>query len=140
MVPRRSRHGCCGQCIYVGFPGAGLYGYVIVIPAGCNSSSCYKQWGSGWIGPGEMAVDGAGNIYVPSFYGPANTYIVPQGCTSSSCETTVGSGISEPDVVALDGAGDIYIGDQYNGHPLYEVRVVGSQTTVGSGVRRTLRG
>jgi YVTN family beta-propeller protein len=124
-----------GNVYMSGYPGAGLYGYVIVIPAGCNSSSCYKQWGSGWIGPGELAVDGVGNIYVPSFYGPANTYIVPQGCTSSSCETTVGSGIAEPDVVALDGAGDIYIGDQYNGHPLYEVRVVGSQTTVGSGVR-----
>jgi len=127
-----------GNVYMSGYPGAGLYGYVIVIPPGCNSSSCYKQWGSGWIAPTELAVDGVGNIYVPSFYGPTGTYIVPQGCTSSSCETTAGSGITDPGVVALDGAGDIYIGDEYNGHPLYEVRVVGGQTTVGSGVRGPL--
>ncbi|MGA9529398.1 MAG: choice-of-anchor D domain-containing protein [Terriglobales bacterium] len=123
-----------GNVYMSGYPGAGEYGYVIVIAPGCTSSSCYKQWGSGWIGPGELAVDGVGNIYVPSFYGPIDTYIVPPECTSSSCETTVGSGIGAPDVVALDGAGDIYIGDEYYGHPLYEVRVVGGQTTVGSGV------
>ena len=123
-----------GNIYVTGYPGDGRYGYVFVIPPGCNSSSCYKQWGSGWIGAGELAVDGVGNIYVPSSFGPAVTSIVPQGCTSSSCETTVGSGISAPAAVALDGAGDIYIADEYNGHPLYEVRVVGGQTTVGSGV------
>ncbi len=123
-----------GNVYMSGYPGGGLTGYVIVIPAGCSSGSCYKQWGSGWIGPGQPAVDGAGNIYVPSEPKPSATYIVPQGCTSSSCETTVGSGIAAPNAVALDGAGDIYIADEYNGHPLYEVPVVGSQTTVGSGV------
>jgi uncharacterized repeat protein (TIGR02543 family) len=123
-----------GNIYMSGYPGGGLHGYVFVIPPGCNSSSCYKQWGSGWIGMGELAVDGAGNTYVPSSFGPVVTSIVPQGCTSSSCETTVGSGISSPAAVALDGAGDIYIADEYNGHPLYEVRVVGGQTTVGSGV------
>ena len=107
-----------GNIYMSGYPGDGLYGYVIVIPPGCNSSSCYKQWGSGWIAPGELAVDGAGNTYVPGTYGPAVTSIVPQGCTSSSCETTVGSGISSPAAVALDGAGDIYIGMNTTGTPL----------------------
>jgi len=60
--------------------------------------------------PRNMAIDGAGDIYVSNF-GAGTVAEIPAGCTTSSCVTTVGGGFSGPSFVAVDGAGSIYVAD-----------------------------
>jgi sugar lactone lactonase YvrE len=60
--------------------------------------------------PRNMAIDGAGDIYVSNF-GGRTVAEIPAGCTTSSCVTTVGGTFSGPVFVAVDGAGSIYFAD-----------------------------
>ncbi|WP_263378574.1 IPT/TIG domain-containing protein [Granulicella paludicola] len=60
--------------------------------------------------PKNLAIDGAGDIYVANF-GGGNVLKIPVGCTTASCVTTVGGGFEGPASVALDGAGNIYVAD-----------------------------
>jgi hypothetical protein len=86
--------------------------------------------GGGYAFPLELAIDGAGNIYVPDL-ATSQVYLVPPGCASTSCQTSTGFGF--PATVALDGAGDMFVASDQEAGSVAEVRVVGSQTTVGSG-------
>jgi sugar lactone lactonase YvrE len=69
--------------------------------------------------PRNMAIDGAGDIYV-SNYGSGTVAEIPAGCTTSSCVTTVGGYFSGPAFVAVDGAGSIYVAD-FKASTVYEM-------------------
>jgi hypothetical protein len=117
-----------GNVYFSGYANASAqYGNVIQIPAGCSSGSCYQLLGGGYTFPVELAIDGAGNIYVPDLLNKA-VYLLPPGCTSSSCQTNTGFG--GPAAVALDGAGDLFVAEDEGAGSVVEVRVVGSQTTL----------
>jgi hypothetical protein len=120
-----------GNVYFSGFAnGSAQTGNVYKIPPGCANSSCYQVLGGGYGYPLELAIDGAGNIYVPDLINN-QVYVLPPGCTSSSCQTGIGFG--GPAAVALDGAGDIFVAEDGGAGSVGEVRVVGPQTTVGSG-------
>ncbi len=107
--------------------------FLLKIPAGCSSSSCWQHISGPDTGCEEgVAVDGAGNVYASDLCN-GHVYLVPRGCTDTGCESTVLS-VGAPAHIALDGAGDLFVPDNYNGHPLDELRVVGGLTTVGSGL------
>jgi sugar lactone lactonase YvrE len=63
--------------------------------------------GGGFSGPWDVAVDGAGNLYIADT-GNGAVKKAPAGCTASSCVTTLVSGLYLPTGVALDGAGNLY--------------------------------
>jgi len=64
-----------------------------------------------------VAVDSAGNVYIPNSY---NTFSIEEWTPANNSVTTVvSSGLSQPRDVAVDGSGNIYIADGYN-NPIYE--------------------
>ena len=72
--------------------------------------------GGGFGQPKEIALDGAGNIYVAD-QDPNEVKEMPPGCTASVYSdgfctiTTLGSGFDFPTSVAVDDSGNIYLGD-----------------------------
>ena len=85
---------------------------------------------SGLDGPREIALDGAGDIFIAQ---DLNNQVVelPAG---RGTPTTVGSGLSSPYGVAVDGAGDIFIADTGNNRVVELPAGGGPQTTVASGL------
>jgi DNA-binding beta-propeller fold protein YncE len=64
-----------------------------------------------WVpGPGDMAVDGAGNVYFPDNYG--NT-IQKWTAANNTVATLVSSGLTGPECVVLDSVGNVYIADYW---------------------------
>jgi streptogramin lyase len=66
---------------------------------------------SGLNGPGAVAVDDLGNVYIADI---GNNAIKEWMVAGNSITTLVSSGLSHPQGVAVDGAGNIYIADSYN--------------------------
>jgi hypothetical protein len=57
-----------------------------------------------------VALDGAGNLYIATFYGLIQKWTA----ASSNLTTLVASGLDEPDGLAVDAAGNVYIADTVN--------------------------
>ena len=73
--------------------------------------------GGGLVTPSQIAVDGAGNLYVADS-GLRTVEMYPAGSASSTKGTPVGTGLKAPTGVAVDGAGDVFIADSGS---IYEV-------------------
>ncbi len=81
--------------------------------------------------PTEVAVDGAGDVFIAD-HNKNRVVEVPAG---GGPQTTVGSGLSSPHGVAVDGAGDVFIADAGNNRVVEAPAGGGPQTTVGSGLK-----
>jgi YVTN family beta-propeller protein len=78
--------------------------------------------------PGQVAVDGAGNVYVASSRSSGSVLKIPAG---GGPHTTVGTGLNFPYGVAVDGAGNVYISNSFSGtSTVVEVTPGGVQTTL----------
>jgi gliding motility-associated-like protein len=85
--------------------------------------------GSGFIEPGGVAADAAGNIYVAD-YGNNAVKKIPAG---GGAPITLGSGFSTPTGVAVDATGNVYVAD-YGNHAVKKIPVGGgAPVTIGSG-------
>jgi hypothetical protein len=62
----------------------------------------------------DVAVDGAGNIYVADT-GHSAVKEIPLGCANSGCVLTLGGGFSAPQGVTVDGSGNNYVADTTSG-------------------------
>ena len=69
--------------------------------------------GVGFTDPQQVAVDGAGTVYVTDV-GTNMVVEVPQGCAASSCQRTLDGGFNLPGGIAIDGAGNLYVADSGN--------------------------
>jgi sugar lactone lactonase YvrE len=72
-----------------------------------------KTVGFGFSSPQQVAIDGAGTLYITD----AGTNLVvelPAGCAASSCQRTLDGGFYLPDGIAVDGAGNLYVADSGN--------------------------
>ena len=80
---------------------------VVELPFGCTSSACEIPIGSGWNGPGAVAVDSAGDVFVEDF---ANHRVVkvPAG---GGAQTTVVSDLQSSYGIAVDAGGDLFVSD-----------------------------
>jgi len=76
-------------------------------------SGTLRTVGSGFTSPQQIAIDGAGTIYVTDV-GTNMVVEVPQGCAASSCQRTLDGGFYLPGGVAVDGAGNVYVADSGN--------------------------
>jgi streptogramin lyase len=86
-------------------------GEVKEIPLGCTSADCVNVVGGGFDLAGsfsELAVDGAGNVYLAD-NGNNAVKEIPAGCTSASCVITLGGGFFTPWGVAVDTSGNVYV-------------------------------
>jgi sugar lactone lactonase YvrE len=83
--------------------------------------------GSGFLGLEAVAVDAAGNVYVPDAGLQKVFKITPAGK-----QTVIGSGLQVPQGVAVDGAGNVYIADS-QAAAVFKVTPGGVQSTIGSG-------
>jgi len=97
------------------------------------STSAQTAIGSGYSKPAQVAVDGAGAIYVAdSGLGKVLEY-----AAGSTTAVSIGTGLKSPTGVAIDGLGNVYIGDSGD---VFEVpRVNGTlnaagQTTIKTGL------
>ena len=84
---------------------------VLEIPAGCTSSTCWIQVGTGWSRPEAVAVDAAGDVFVADEY--PKVVEVPAGCSgigSSACQITLSNVLAYG--VAVDGKGDVFLPDR----------------------------
>jgi sugar lactone lactonase YvrE len=79
---------------------------------GVSNPALRGDLGSGLSGPGGVAVDAAGNVFV----GDSNNDMVKEMVASSgwSKVNTLGFAFSFPNGVALDGAGNVYVADTYH--------------------------
>ncbi len=107
-----------GQTLAVAVDGAGNV-YIsttglgdIEVPFGCTDSSC--QIGlEGCCISLELAVDGIGDLFVPSLYGT----VVYEDPANGGAQTTVETGLGSPLAVAADSAGDVFTSQDENGSP-----------------------
>ena len=83
--------------------------------------------GSGFSGPGGVAVDGSENVFVADSNNNAVKEILATG--SWTTVQTLGSGFNFPNGVALDGAGNVYVADTFN-DAVKEIVAAGGYTTV----------
>ncbi|WP_263366246.1 choice-of-anchor D domain-containing protein, partial [Edaphobacter bradus] len=89
---------------------------------------------SGLNSPGDVAVDGSGNIYIADTY---NHRVLKETLSGGSyTQSTIGSGLSYTWGVVVDGSGNVYIADSANNRVLKETLSGGSYTesTIGSGL------
>ena len=77
----------------------------------------YELWngqlftvGSGFNTPQQVAIDGAGTLYVTDT-GTRTVLEIPEGCAASSCQRTLDGGFAAPYGIAVDGAGNLYVTD-----------------------------
>jgi large repetitive protein len=75
----------------------------------------------------SVALDGAGNLYVPDFTAGTVTQYVPNGSGGFTQSTVVATGLGSPYGVAADVSGNIYVSD-------FKVNEVFEYATNGSGV------
>jgi hypothetical protein len=66
--------------------------------------------GTGFNTPQQVAIDGAGTLYVTDV-GTSTVIEIPEGCAASSCQRTLEGGFAAPYGIAVDGAGDLYVTD-----------------------------
>ena len=66
---------------------------------------------TGLNGPGGVAVDGAGNVYIAD---TTNNAIKKWSATDNTVTTLVSSGLNQPIGVAVDSAGNVYFSDSLN--------------------------
>jgi hypothetical protein len=108
-------------------PGNPNAGEIAEIPKGCTNwgEACVVPYisqtamaeieNSSGVGapPEEIAIDGAGNLYV-GFQDPPNPsfdtglYEFPRGCTTGACAIPIGSGLHVSFGIAVDGSGNVY--------------------------------
>ena len=84
---------------------------VVEIPAGCASSTCWVQVGTGWSRPEAVAVDAAGDVFVADE--APKVVEVPAGCSgidSSTCQITISNVLAYG--VAVDAEGDVFLPDR----------------------------
>jgi streptogramin lyase len=74
------------------------------------SYALFPVGGASYFRAGFVAVDGRGNVYVPTT-GFEAVVEVPPGCASIGCITRLGGGFSMPSGVAVDGSGNVYVSD-----------------------------
>lgn len=81
-----------------------------------NAGTLINTGGLATSNPFQVALDGAGNIYVGDYTGKNVTKIVAGGGSASvvSLGTPGGTAIQNITGVALDGAGNLFIGDHQN--------------------------
>ena len=106
---------------------ANYSGGIVVIPAGCNSTTCATSSISGSSGNGtdNVAVDGAGDVFINEYGDNRVVEVTPSGF-----QTTVPTtGLNGPEAVAVDSAGDLFIADNTKNR-VVEVTPAGIQTTV----------
>jgi sugar lactone lactonase YvrE len=72
-----------------------------------------KTVGFGFSSPQQVAIDGAGTLYITDS-GTNLVVELPAGCAESSCQRTLDGGFYLPDGIAVDGAGNLYVGDSGN--------------------------
>ncbi len=72
-----------------------------------------KTVGFGFTSPQEVAVDGAGTLYVTDF-GTNMVVEVPPGCAAITCQRTLDGGFYHPYGIGVDGAGNLYVADSGN--------------------------
>jgi subtilisin-like proprotein convertase family protein len=88
-----------------------------------------SNFGSGFSGPGGVAVDSAGNVFVAD--GAANViYKLNANGTSQSVFAT--TGLNQPHFLTFDGAGNLFVSDFGSGN-IYEFSPTGTRTTYASG-------
>jgi streptogramin lyase len=95
--------------------------------SGASIPSGEVHLGSGFSGPGGVAVDGSGNVFV----GDSNSNSVKKILAAGGWTTvnTLGSGFNFPNGVALDGGGNVYVADTFN-DAVKEIVAAGGYTTV----------
>ena len=87
---------------------------VVEIPAGCASSTCWIQVGTGWSRPEAVAVDAAGDVFVADE--APKVVEVPAGCmNNSACQIPISGTYAYG--VAVDGKGNVYIPDRSGSAP-----------------------
>lgn len=89
---------------------------------------------SGNSAPLDVAIDGAGNLFVVD---NRNQAVVKETFSAGNyTQTTIASGLSDPRAVAVDGAGNVYIADTGNSRVLEESPTAHgyAQSTVDSGI------
>lgn len=74
------------------------------------SASTATQIGTGWTRPTDVAVDGAGNVFVADNFNNSVS-MVPPGCQQQQCIETLGGGFYNPWGIAIDGADNVYVAD-----------------------------
>jgi sugar lactone lactonase YvrE len=85
--------------------------------------------GSGFNGPGGVAVDASGNIFVADSYnGQIQEILAAGGWTTTK---NIATGLSFPSSVALDGGGNLYVADPYN-DAVDQIVAAGGYTTINS--------
>jgi sugar lactone lactonase YvrE len=94
------------------------------IYAGCYSAT----YAACLFPPGDMAVDGSGNLYVVDLDDSSIWKITPQGEMS-----IVGSGFNQPQGIAVDVEGNLYVAD-YGNDRVVQITPDNKQSTVGSGL------
>ena len=72
-----------------------------------------KTVGFGWASPQQVAIDGAGTLYVTDS-GTNMVVALPRGCVASNCQRTLDGGFYLPSGIAVDGAGNLYVADSGN--------------------------
>ena len=99
-------------------------------PRGSGSPTVSTFVGSGLDGPGGMAFDAAGNLYVANAGNNTISEVKPTGAVS----TFVSSGLDEPVGLAFDAAGNLYVANEINS-TISEVAPTGAVSTfVNSGL------
>jgi sugar lactone lactonase YvrE len=66
--------------------------------------------GTGFNTPQQVAIDGAGTLYVTDA-GMGTVTEIPEGCAASTCQRTVAGVFTAPIGIAVDGAGNLYVSD-----------------------------
>jgi hypothetical protein len=136
LTPRFNgpRHGAvqlvnaAGQVVALAYVYGIGSGPQIIYPSAAQST----VGGSNFTAPIGVAVDGSGNVYVPS----ANlSSVIQEYVAATGNVVTVGSGFSFPAGVAVDGAGNIYVADTYNDAIKKIVVASGDIVTLGGGYK-----
>jgi sugar lactone lactonase YvrE len=94
-----------------------------------NTASVISTGGVATDTPFQVALDGAGNMYVADYEG-GNVLKVPPGGGSASVVSTGGITLGNPAGVALDGAGNLFITDHFNDR-IVEVTAGGVSSVLG---------
>ena len=111
-----------------------------------SSGNTYIAWASGTVAstpggtlatpivantvnPHQMAVDGAGNVYVAD----TGNNRIAEFVVGATAAVDAVSGLSAPQGVALDAASNLYIADTGNGRVLFQPNGNGVQTLLGAG-------
>lgn len=101
---------------------------------GNYAPSTQANLGSGFNKPRDVAVDGAGNVFVANYQGvmeilAAGGYKTVNCLRDSNCPGGGGYLFSEPYGIAVDGSGNIFVAD-YANSAVYEIAEAGGYTTI----------